>query len=207
MHSRVYQYGGPSRLIEAIQSNDMNLFKEILESFKYNNKEVDSIVNGRGNTALMCAAELGYISYMNMLLDYGADINRRNNYGDTCLLIAPLFAAETLLNRGSNYNLTNNNGHNILMKACLHKNNKIISKLLVYDDIDVNAQDCIFGFTALHWCAQTDNLKGVQLLLENPRCDKTVLDKDGRSAESLALYCLNYEVAKYIRDHEHTISY
>jgi ankyrin repeat protein len=52
---------------------------------------IDAGDDARGNTALHGVAFKGYVPIAQMLIDAGADVNRRNRSGQTALMLATLF--------------------------------------------------------------------------------------------------------------------
>ena len=52
--------------------------------------QVDGAADARGNTALMGVCFKGYTEIAQILLDAGADVNRRNGVGQTALMMAAL---------------------------------------------------------------------------------------------------------------------
>ena len=52
--------------------------------------QVDGAADARGNTALMGVCFKGYVEIAQILIDAGADVNRRNGVGQTALMMAAL---------------------------------------------------------------------------------------------------------------------
>ena len=94
--------------------------------------------------ALMMAAEYGYASMVQLLLNQGANANYQDDIGYTPLLLAceknHLSTAETLINHGADVTITNNNGETALMKASKAGNIALVRLLLEKgSDILINA--------------------------------------------------------------------
>lgn len=53
--------------------------------------------NGRGNTALMGCAFKGYCEIAAILVDAGADVNQRNFAEQTAIMLAAMFARDTII--------------------------------------------------------------------------------------------------------------
>ena len=105
-------------LINAIDENDINLAKQLLDNIA----DVNTMYNGYH--PLINTAEKGYKEIAILLLERGANINLRNKKGTTALMIAAKNGhTETismLLARGADINNKNNNGWTALMIAALN---------------------------------------------------------------------------------------
>jgi ankyrin repeat protein len=64
--------------------------------------------------------------------------------------------------------------------------------------INVNLQNIHTGKTALHYIAQSGDVKGVQTLIEKLGADKDIQDKDGRTALYYAFLSGEQEVFEYL---------
>ncbi len=96
-------------LFESSAHGDADKAKELLE------KGADANVSDNtGTTALMRAAQMGYIRVVKALLKSGADANKANTYGNTALLFAVQFdnrgIAMMLVDAGADVSASNNAG-------------------------------------------------------------------------------------------------
>jgi ankyrin repeat protein len=73
-----------------------------------------------------------------------------------------------------------------------------ISKMVTKYGINVNLQNIHTGKTALHYIAQSGEVKGVQTLIEKLGADKDIQDKDGRTALYYAFLSGEQEVFEYL---------
>ena len=132
--------------------------------------EVDEEYSGdQGVTPLMAASDHGHLPTVKLLCDHGADVNRRDVYGDTALMYAAqegnTAVVEELLKRGARVNDVSDNGWSALMRA-----------------------------SAYHG----GHLATVQCLLKHG-ADINIRDKKGRSALSLATDEGNTEVKEFLQ--------
>ena len=104
----------------------------------------------QGFTALGGAASKGFDEIVELLLSYNADIEAKDDDGDTPLKLAVsnnhVSTCSILLQRGSNSNRVNKDGWFPLLLAS-KKNNYEICELLISHNADVNQAH---GFTPLH---------------------------------------------------------
>ncbi|MDE0092482.1 MAG: ankyrin repeat domain-containing protein [Oligoflexia bacterium] len=96
------------------------------------------------NEELLEAVKKNQIESVQKLLDQSADVNARNNNGETPLILASYYGrpkiAQILLNRGALVNAQNNNGWNSLMFAAYYGHPEIVHQLL-NKGIDVHAKN------------------------------------------------------------------
>ncbi len=87
---------------------------------------VDGAHDAQGNTALMGVCFKGYLPIARMLIDAGADVNRRNGVGQTALMMAALFnqgaIIDLLLANGADADLTDAAGNTVSTLAIAQGN-------------------------------------------------------------------------------------
>lgn len=102
-------------LINAIDENDINLAKQLLDNIN----DINNMYNGYH--PLINTAEKGYKEIAILLLERGANINLRNKKGTTALMVAAQKGhTETvilLLDKGADINSKDYDGWNALMHA------------------------------------------------------------------------------------------
>lgn len=111
---------GDTLLTRAISNNaDINLVKALLRK----DPGLATFLTEDGTPPLIKAAQSNFaFLYINALLDYGADVNSLSPDGDSALItVIPTgaeTAVETLLQRGANLVVQNNEGITVFIKIC-----------------------------------------------------------------------------------------
>lgn len=124
----------------------------------------DKDLNGR--TALHYA--VNHVEIIDFLLSKGADINEKDNEGNTPLIesLRPgsnKNTIEYIIEKGADLNLKNNKGDTPLHKACMWTDIDFV-KLLIEKGADINATNHI-GNTPLHEAVFSENIEAVKLLV------------------------------------------
>jgi ankyrin repeat protein len=105
---------GNNLLFYASINDNNKIFEQLLPKFNVNHQ------NDLGNTTLITATNNSNKIKMQKLLEYGADVNIRNNKEfsalDIAVLLGDIELVNILLKFGANINKTDNNGKTILMK-------------------------------------------------------------------------------------------
>ena len=96
-------------------------------------------------------------------LQSGLDVNLRNRYGHTGLLVAI------------------RNGHSNVVEVLLEQDQLDIN--CIFKDIWASAE----SYTALHFAVRHEHPEIVRLLLQDPRTDPNIKDKEGNTPLMLAL--------------------
>ena len=134
---------GRTSVFLAAQSGHVAVIKLILESFDKDDSAdgrqrkkrfVDAANALNGRTALMNAAMYGHTEATEMLLDAGADAEKKDSDGETALTLACADGheqtARTLLSRGADINAPGYKGCTPLMAACYYGHQAVARALL-----------------------------------------------------------------------------
>lgn len=152
-------------LIEYVVEQDLKAAQEILAR----GVDINRAYSLMGDTLLMEATRGGNKDMIELLLDYGADINQQRADGKTALMLAiksGSAAFRTLLKAGADVNIVDRNGQNVLHHLMEYSTFiTYMIKSLLKKGIDINAQDDN-GRTALHLASAYGNLDIVKLLLQ-----------------------------------------
>lgn len=121
------------------RKTDTDNIHEMLNS----GERVDARNSVHGLTALHYAAQLSKdVEVAKLLLDEGADVNARDNYGSTPLHYANRNSevAEILVERGADVR-ARNNGDSTPLHRAVYTDNEDVVRLLLKEEVDVNARD------------------------------------------------------------------
>ncbi len=132
-----------------------------------------------GRTPLMIAADAGWSSSVNEVIDRGGDPNAQDKEGNTALMSAVktnrLQIIKKLLESGANVTIQNKKGQTVAMEAITPD----IIRLLKEYGADLTAQDSE-GMTALMRAAERGNIPVIEELVK--LVDINVVNKAGRTA-------------------------
>lgn len=160
---------------------------------------VDAVEDVSGETALMCAASVGYLAIVDLLVRAGADLNIQNIYGYTALAHAVkgdnYKIVVYLLKHKANINMRNTYGNTPIMMAIEEGNLRIVEILIKFNAVT----DCknIDGDTVLIVAAKRGQKDMLRLLIEsNLNIDLTTRNRGNHNA----LYYLksNKQILKFV---------
>ena len=161
--------------------------------------------NMDGNVALIASTTFCNYEIADYLLNHGANVNIRDNYGHTTLMYCSFATgraaiAELLLQHGADVNIQNEKGATALMCSCVKGFIDVVKLVLQYD-ADVNIRDNN-GMTALiHSCLiKNADINIVKLLLKRD-ADVDVQDNCGRTVLIFALIRGHLDIAKLLLQH------
>ena len=152
-------------------------------------------------TPLHIAARVGNKTIVDLLIKYGAKLNKIDNNDEIPLFIAIKASCVECIDRlleGFQMNTTNRKKQTALHLACISANTEIAKKILDYfkkDGANINARD-VFGNTPLHYATMADNPDIINVLLDS-KVDATIRNVKGKSP----FFYASVEAAKSFRQH------
>ena len=181
----------------------LDLVKLLIKLGADPNVRLNNIINV--NSALLYSTTIGNYEIADYLLNHGADVNIRDNYGDTPLMWCSCVTgsadiAELLLKHGADVNIQNEVGVTALMHCCVEGFIDIVKLVLQYD-ADVNIRDNN-GMTALMDSCRIKNadINIVELLLKHD-ADVDVQNNDGQTVLIIAIVQDHLDIAKLLLQH------
>ncbi|HLH00225.1 MAG TPA: ankyrin repeat domain-containing protein [Bryobacteraceae bacterium] len=159
--STAFAQNDSDRFYQAIRNNDSSTLTNLIKTSDVNTKD------GRGSTPLMYAAAFGSLEEMQALIAAGADVNAKNAFDSTALLVcaSDLAKVQLLLDKGADVNAQSKPGRTALMIAAGHNGASDVVKLLLDRGANVNARDAS-GDSALLEATSAGDIAIVKLLLE-----------------------------------------
>lgn len=178
-------------IFEAIQNNNLNMVKELLDS----GISVNSREEYTGLTLLMKAKS--NLNIIKLLLEYpNIDVNAKDRSGWTllhhvCYNNNNILLDLLLLRPELDVNYYNNKYNTALHIACDNNNFEIIDKLLKDSRMDINISS-----TILCKAIENRNFEMVKFLLEQPKIDINKKDKiyNNRSPIELAFVTYQFDI-------------
>lgn len=152
---------------------------EKVRTFIAANPDLVNARDGEGSTPLHWAWKEDIAT---LLLEHGADVNAKNAYGYTPLLISVMYGRKnivtTLLKNGADVDIKDNDGQTPLHNVSIHSlpNSGDIAALLLECGADINAKSNN-GWTPLH----SANTKDVAEILLSRGADVNARDNRGRT--------------------------
>jgi ankyrin repeat protein len=172
-------------LVAAAADDDIDAVKELL----FKGADVDEVDRAVDATALDEAVMRGKLEMVLALIDAGADVNRRNNYGRTALMFltddTSPEVARALIKAGAKVNLKDEDGETALMMAAERFEDGAIVELLLEEKAEVNAVSKS-GKTALMKAAEEGHTASVRALID-AGAEVNARDADGESALKKAI--------------------
>ncbi|MEK7858893.1 MAG: ankyrin repeat domain-containing protein [Elusimicrobiota bacterium] len=148
---------------------------------------------------LVKAAGYGKPEEVKSLLDRGADVNGKDQYGATALMRAASGGrgdvAKLLLDRGARVEEKDAYGKTALQAAASSGSPEMI-RLLLGRGADILAVDS-FGASALHTAAGMNKINSIEALLDK-KCDVDLADRDGRTPLAAAASSGRVEAVKLL---------
>ncbi|KAI2808407.1 Protein fem-1 C [Blomia tropicalis] len=147
---------------------------------------------------LWCAAAVGCIDCVRLLMQNGAKINSTTSTNSTPLRAAcfdghfPI--VKLLVESGADIELANRHGHTCLMISC-YKKHYMIASYLIDHWAQINRQS-VKGHTALHDCAESNCMEIMKLLVRNGA--KFLKDGYGLTPLMTAALNGNKKMVKYL---------
>ena len=124
-----------------------------------------------------------------LLLDRGADIEKKNNKGFTPIISAAFnMQPESLLilaNKGANMNALDESGSGLVHWAA-YRNDRLALRILKAYGFDLNQQTAETRSTPLHLALQSESVFTIQYLVQN-NADLNLKNKDGLTPEAYAI--------------------
>lgn len=153
-------------LHEAVWRSNFDIVNHILN-------ELDCPVDIEGDfaqTSLHVACSQGNIPMIKLLLDRGANIEKKNNKGFTPILgtafnIQPE-AMLILANKGANMNALDQTGSGLVHWAA-YRNDRLSLRILKAYGFDLNQQTSETGSTPLHLALQSESVFTIEYLIQN----------------------------------------
>ena len=143
--------------LDHVKSGEINSLKDLLSKCPK-----DATIQDENNSSLLHYSAINNRSTItHLLLDYQANINTTNDYGDTPLHWAVrkklYYMVSLLLSRGADLNIKNHNGYDPLHVACQTGRFNSVFLLLYYganpNSVDKNGDTCIM------WLIKNKNKK------------------------------------------------
>ncbi|HEV2601993.1 MAG TPA: ankyrin repeat domain-containing protein [Candidatus Babeliales bacterium] len=155
-----------------------------------------------GTKDIFEAVRKGLVGSVNYWLDNGANIEARNQYGFTPLMLAvdlnKLEAMRTLLDRGANIEATDNRGFTALTIAAVRAELDMVRELLDRKaNVEVVNQR---GFTILMEAVDADHVDVAEMLLERG-ANIMAINKEGQTAFTIALKARQLDMIELLLQH------
>ncbi|XP_063880176.1 ankyrin-2-like isoform X1 [Scylla paramamosain] len=162
-----------------------------------------NLLSPTGSSPLHVAALRDSAWLIDILLKYEARVDQKDNSGFTPLMVAALNgktdAARVLLSNGADPNIKRPSNGQTALHLAMDSRSRMVVRALVDADADINAQANDRKFTPLHLAAVLNAGELAHVLLEDPQCDVTILDSNGRTAAMVATDNGNHRLGEDLR--------
>ncbi|XP_006012072.1 cyclin-dependent kinase 4 inhibitor C [Latimeria chalumnae] len=151
--------------------------------------------------SLSTAAVKGNQREVEFLLEVGANVNAKNEFGRTALQVMQLGhvgIAKVLLHAGADPNLKDRTGYTVVHDTARAGFCDTLQILLQYK-ADVNIEDD-GGNLPLHLAAQEGHLDIVKILIQKANCDPNHRNKEGRTVYQVAKMYERETVVKWMEE-------
>ena len=121
-------------------------------------------------TALQCALENNKPDVVRVLIDAGADIDAKNNYGcspvHSACVSGTLDIVKMLVRAGAGVRATDNDGWTCLISAAFFGHIDIVRYLVGLPEVELNHRDTAKNYTALHYAVEENHTEVTQVLTD-----------------------------------------
>ncbi len=162
--------------------------------------------DNNGNIPLHYAISFNDTSSVNILLEYGSNVNITDNVGNNALHLAiyrrSFEIAKTIIDQGININAKTKIGETALHIACNFEQVKIVELLLAKGAV-TNIKDHNNEFTPLHYTVNLNNMALTKMLIEHGG-NPNMQDAIGNTALHYVVIEENFEIFEYLMSSDST---
>jgi ankyrin repeat protein len=171
---------------------DVNELDRLLGNEHYRRQIND--IGCDGYTLLCWASSMGYLEIVQVLINHGADVNKKDRYGSPPLndasICGHLDIVKELIKNGASINGRDTNGETPLHVASTRGYSEIVLELFrSAERYDLSIESLVNdrgykGWTPLHLASMYDKVEVIQILLEY--ADISIKNDDGKTASEVA---------------------
>jgi ankyrin repeat protein len=158
---------GTTALMEAARCNMHECVRILAQGIVATDTIALDATDENNLTALSYAAHLGHQESTELLLEFGAEVDKNTSYGNTALLLAAAEGHENvvraLLDAQASTSVTDKEQETALMKACAEGHAGVVAILMQYDAYAETLNKD--GFNALHYAVSSGHADVVEALL------------------------------------------
>ena len=187
---------------------------------------IDRVVKKEGDALLQCAAQLGYERVIQLLCDWGVDVNKKSFLTESTPLLTALSRnhldeeqtksiVKVLIQRGAkdSVNTENKDGDTPLFMTIRRRQSEVFS-LLLTEEADLDKRDAA-GNTILHAAAEVNAFQICEKILDRPNVKKreivAVKNDDDQTAIHLAAMhepkCLQVIISALGKDYSEVVEW